>query len=255
MKKNKYDDVGAVVLAAGRGTRMKSDLPKVLHEINGKSMIHLVVSCAVSLLGRHVVVVIGHGGDLVRQAISRKFDVMFAWQKALLGTGDAVKAALPALPGGVGDVLVLCGDVPMIRRNTLADLVDFHRRESNDVSLFAVRIEDPTGYGRVILDEKGHLLAIREETDTTQAEKKNNLINSGIYCINKEFLLHAIEQIDSHNTQQEYYLTDIVGIAVASGKKAGCLLGDDPREIMGVNTLEDLRKVGACMAEKLNELS
>ncbi len=255
MEKNNYGDVGAVVLAAGRGTRMKSDLPKVLHEINGQTMVHAVVSCAVSLLGRHVVVVIGHGGDLVKQVVSREFDVLFAWQKALLGTGDAVKSALPVLPEAVADVLVLCGDVPMIRRDTLSGLIDFHRRENNQVSLLAVRVEDPTGYGRVILDEKGHLTGIREEADATHFEKKNDLINSGIYCISKEFLRHAIEQIDSHNAQREYYLTDIVEIAVALGKKAGCLLGNNPREIMGVNTPEDLQKVGCCMAEKLNELS
>jgi len=255
MKKINCSDVGAIVLAAGRGTRMKSDLPKVLHEINGKSMIHWVVSCAVSILEKHVVVVIGHGGDLVKRAISRKFDVLFAWQKALLGTGDAVKSALPVLPEGVRDVLILCGDVPMIQPHTLADLIAFHRQEKNQLSLLAVRVDNPTGYGRVVLDDAGQLVCIREEADATPCERKNNLINSGIYCINKEFLISAIDQIDSHNAQQEYYLTDLVKIAVAMGERAGCLLGNSAREIMGVNTLEDLQMVGRGMAEKPNELS
>ncbi len=255
MEKINCSDVGAIILAAGRGTRMKSDLPKVLHEINGKSMIHWVVSCAVSLLEKHVVVVIGHGGDLVKRAVSRKFDVLFAWQEALLGTGDAVKSALPVLPDDVTDVLILCGDVPMIQPNTLADLIGFHRQKKNQLSLLAVRVDNPTGYGRVVLDDADQLVCIREETDATPCERKNNLINSGIYCIKKEFLMSAIDQIDSHNAQQEYYLTDLVKIAVVMGERAGCLLGNTAREIMGVNTLEDLQMVARCMAEKPNELS
>jgi bifunctional UDP-N-acetylglucosamine pyrophosphorylase/glucosamine-1-phosphate N-acetyltransferase/UDP-N-acetylglucosamine pyrophosphorylase len=255
MKKNKYGDVGALVLAAGKGSRMKSDLPKVLHKINGQSMIHAVLSCAVSLLGRQVVVVIGHGGDLVKKAVSRDFDVLFAWQKNLLGTGDAVKSALPVLPEGVADVLILCGDVPMVRPETLADLIEFHRREKNHLSLLSVRLENPTGYGRVLLDEENNLLCIREEADASAFERKNKLVNSGIYCIKKEFLIDAIKGIDRHNAQQEYYLTDIVKIAVASGRRAGCLLGQSAREVMGVNTPADLQKVACCMAEKPNELS
>lgn len=255
MKKINYSDVGAIVLAAGKGTRMKSDLPKVLHEINGKSMIHAVLSCAVSLLGGQVVVVIGHGGELVKKRVSRHFDVLYAWQKKLLGTGDAVKSALPVLPEGVADVVVLCGDVPLIRPETLAELIEFHRREDNEVSVLSVHIENPTGYGRVLLDEKNKLMCIREEADATELERKNRLVNSGIYCIKKEFLIKAIKGIDCHNAQQEYYLTDIVKIAVASERRAGSLLGQSAREIMGVNTLADLQRVAGCMDETPNELS
>jgi len=255
MKKNNYSDVGAIVLAAGKGSRMKSDLPKVLHKINGRSMIHAVLSCAVSLLGNQVVVVIGHGGDLVKKTVSRDFDVLYAWQKNLLGTGDAVKSALPVLPHGVADVLVLCGDVPMVRPETLANLIEFHQREKNEVSVLSVHLENPTGYGRVLLDEENKLLCIREEADATDFERKNTLINSGIYCINKEFLIDAIKGIDCHNAQQEYYLTDIVKIAVASGRRAGSLLGQSAREIMGVNTPADLQRVACCMTETPNELS
>ena len=255
MKQKKCSDVGAVILAAGKGTRMKSDLPKVLHEVNGKSMIHWVVSCATSFLEKNVVVVVGHGADVVKKAVARKFDVLFAWQKELLGTGDAVKSALPVLPEDVADVLILCGDVPMIQPRTLADLITFHRREENKLSLLAVRMDDPTGYGRVFLNDGNQLVCIREEADATPNERKNNLINSGIYCIKKDFLLSAIDKIDQQNAQQEYYLTDLVKIAVAMGERAGCLLGNSAREIMGVNTLEDLQMVARCMAEKPNELS
>ncbi|SMC41486.1 bifunctional UDP-N-acetylglucosamine pyrophosphorylase / Glucosamine-1-phosphate N-acetyltransferase/UDP-N-acetylglucosamine pyrophosphorylase [Desulfocicer vacuolatum DSM 3385] len=253
--KNNYSDVGAIVLAAGKGSRMKSDLPKVLHEINGQSMIYSVLSCAVSLLGRQVVVVVGHAAALVQKSVSRDFDVLFARQEALLGTGDAVKSALPVLPRKVAHVLVLCGDVPMIQPRTLAGLIEFHRREQNDVSVLSVHLENPTGYGRVILDKNNQLTCIREEVDATDAERKNTRINSGIYCINKEFLIDAIEGIDCDNAQQEYYLTDIVKIAVSRGGKAGSLSGHSAVEVMGVNTPADLHRVACCMAEKPNELS
>ena len=143
----------------------------------------------------------------------------------------------------------------MVRRETLADLIGFHRRENNDVSVLSVHMDNPTGYGRILLDEENKLLCIREEADATDLERKNTLVNSGIYCIKKEFLINAIKGIDCHNAQQEYYLTDIVKIAVASGRRAGSLSGQSAREIMGVNTLADLQRVACCMAETPNELS
>ena len=243
MEKMDSGEIGAVILAAGKGTRMHSDLPKVLHQVHGRSMIEMVVKTAVSLVGRHVVVVIGHGGDLVRERVSQRFDVWFARQENLLGTADAVKSALPVIPEGVTDVLVLCGDVPLVRPDTLSDLILYHREKKNHVSLLAVQVEAPTGYGRIIMDENRHLLGIREEADASMAEKKINLINAGIYCINKEYLIHALDRIDRQNAQQEYYLTDIVGIAVASGKRAGCLTGSNADEVMGVNTPQDLDRV------------
>ncbi|MBU2630162.1 MAG: NTP transferase domain-containing protein [Proteobacteria bacterium] len=237
-----YNDVGVIILAAGKGTRMKSDMAKVLHKVGAKSMVVHVIECALKIVTDSVYVVVGHQAKKVKDEVNRYFEVNFAVQEQLLGTGDAVKAAMPGLKSGIKDVLVLCGDVPLIQEDTLRRLLDGHRKNLAKVTVLATLISDPTGYGRIVLDQDNHMLCIREEADATENEKKINMVNAGIYCFDKYFLISAINEIQPDNCQAEYYLTDLIEIAKKKNEKIGVVFMEDSRQVMGVNTLEELDK-------------
>ncbi len=238
-----FTGFGAVILAAGMGSRMKSDLAKVLHKVGGKAMVVRVLESIQPLIPEQVHVVVGHQAEMVEAEVSAHIpSARFALQKKLQGTGDAVKAALPGIPDAVTDVLVLCGDIPLIQTQTLAELMIRHREHQAVATVLSVKMENPTGYGRILQDAHGQVTAIREELDTSDAEKQIQLVNSGIYCFQKKFLEQGIPQIRPTNNQDEYYLTDLIGIAVSSGLKTACTAMDDPVQVMGVNTLEELEK-------------
>ncbi|MEA1968933.1 MAG: NTP transferase domain-containing protein [Thermodesulfobacteriota bacterium] len=245
----KQNDLGVVVLAAGRGTRMKSDKPKVLHTVNGRSMLSWVLESAVDVAGKNVVVVVGHQSEKVKKDISAEFDVSFELQRELIGTGDAVRSALPGLSHDVKDVLILCGDVPLIRKKTLLETVAFHKKNQNDITVLAVNLDNPSDYGRIILDKKKEFLCIREEADASVEEKRVVLVNSGIYCVKKDFLVWALEFIKPDNVQKEYYFTDIVAIAKRKGNRAGYVAIDNCQEVFGVNTISELQQVEQLMRE------
>ena len=232
--------LGIVVLAADKGTRMNSDLPKVLHRVHTKPMIEYVTETAVSLAGEFVYIVVGHQADRVRQEISKRFNVRYVHQKKLLGTGDAVKSALPMLDRRIEYVLVMCGDVPLIRQQTLHDLVESHRKNRNCLTVLAAEVEDPEGYGRIILDGTGRIKCIREQADANEEEKKIRIVNSGIFCFDKRFLEDCIPMITAENEQKEYYLTDAIEIAARNGKQSGVKIMENPEEMTGVNTSEQL---------------
>jgi bifunctional UDP-N-acetylglucosamine pyrophosphorylase/glucosamine-1-phosphate N-acetyltransferase/UDP-N-acetylglucosamine pyrophosphorylase len=175
----------------------------------------------------------------------------FALQEQQLGTGHAVRCALPHLPGSTEAVVILCGDVPLITANTIQDFLDDHKRAGRDVSLLAVEVENPKGYGRVILDEDRNLTGIVEESDATERQKRVRLINTGIYCVKKAFLADALQQIRADNSQEEYYLTDIIEIAYKEKKVVGVTIGPDAEEFVGVNTNQDLLTVQAIMRKRL----
>ena len=250
---NQIDDLAIVILAAGKGTRMKSDIPKVLHKVAGKSMVVHVLDCARKLTQDNIHVVIGHGAQLVKDEVKLYFPVNFVIQKLLLGTGDAVKQALPALAPGIKNVLVLCGDVPLIREDTLRSLLATHGTSSK-LSVLAVNMENPTGYGRIVLDREGEMASIREEADATRAEKQITTINTGIYCFDRFFLEQAIELIRPDNNQAEFYLTDMVEIARSKREKISVCLMADPRQVIGVNSPNELEKVESFIQEIENEL-
>ncbi len=239
-----HKNVAVVILAAGKGTRMKSDLAKVLHKVDGKSMVAHVVGCAARVAGENIHVVIGHQADQVKNEVVQDFDVHFALQTQLLGTGDAVKAVLPDLNPKISDVLVLCGDVPLIQPETLNRLIDGHRKSNAKVTVLATNIDKPTGYGRLIVDDDNNLVCIREEADASDAEKKITTINAGIYCFDKKSLVSAIGQLRPDNNQDEYYLTDVIAIAKKKNQKLSVVVTDDPRQVIGVNTLEELEMAG-----------
>lgn len=249
------NDIAIIILAAGKGSRMKSDLAKVLHKVAGKSMVNYVIEAALSVASGHIHVVVGHQAENVRKDILKKHHVHFALQKELLGTGDAVRAALPGIDACIQHVLVLCGDVPLIRKQTIADLVSAHQNLKADLTVLAVKVNDPTGYGRIIQDNAGQLLAIREEADATDLEKQISIVNSGIFCFEKRFLEFGLGRIKNNNSQGEYYLTDLVEIAAQNRAKTFVKITQDVEQVMGVNTIEQLSRINTAFHKASNELS
>lgn len=249
-----YNEIGVVILAAGKGTRMKSDIAKVLHKVAAKSMVVHVIECAKRITRKNVIVVVGHQAQTVKDEVGKYFKVFFAVQEQLLGTGDAVKTAIPVLKPGIEDVLVLCGDVPLIQESTLKSLLDGHKQNQAKVSVLAVDVDDPKGYGRIVLDEHNNMVCIKEEADASEAEKKIKKINTGIYCFDKELLISVIDEIRPDNNQAEYYLTDVIEIAQKRHEKIVVVTMDDPRQVIGVNTLEDLSHAEDLFNNLANEL-
>jgi len=242
-----FDDVGVVILAAGKGTRMKSDTAKVLHRVARKSMIVHVVERALEIAPDNVYIVVGHQAEQVKDEVTRFHQVNFAYQKQLLGTGDAVKAAIPGLDPGIKDVLVLCGDVPLIKEKTLRELVNTHKITESGITVLATEVNDSKGYGRIVLDSHNHLLCIREEADAADDEKKIKKVNTGIYCFDRDLLVEALNEISPENSQGEYYLTDVVEIAQRKGQKITVVTTQDSNQVMGVNTLEELDRAESMM--------
>lgn len=243
-KKVHENELGIIVLAAGKGTRMNSDIPKVLHLINGRSMVSYVLECAASITDeKNIVVVVGHQAEKVKKEVLKKFRVLFALQENLSGTGDAVRSGLPFLAHTIENIIILCGDVPLIKPETLIKLVDYHETNMNDLTVLAVKLSDPSGYGRIVLDSDDNLLCILEESDANHVEKLINIVNSGIYCVRRKFLSQSLESINQDNAQKEYYLTDIVFIAKEQEAKSGYIVADDPTEFKGVNTLQELNNL------------
>jgi UDP-N-acetylglucosamine diphosphorylase/glucosamine-1-phosphate N-acetyltransferase len=250
----RLNDIGIIILAAGKGTRMKSDKPKVLHKVSGKSMVMHVIETARKITHDNIHVVVGYRGSDVKNEINKYFKVNFALQKQLIGTGDAVKSALPGMNSAVKDILVLCGDVPLIQKDTIKNLIDIHKQNRVQISVLATHVDDPTGYGRIILDDQNNLLCIKEEADSNSFEKQIKIINTGIYCFNKDFLVSLIDKIKPDNKQAEYYLTDIIEIAHKKKGKTLVVTMDDPLQVIGVNTPEELNMVQNLNDNMKNEL-
>ncbi len=248
-------DTGIVILAAGLGTRMKSDRAKVLHEICGHPMIEYVVRVANEVVDGNVVVVVGHQADAVEKIVRSIGKAHFALQAEQLGTGHAVKCAMPELPEKVQQVVVLCGDVPLIRSETIKQLIDDHRKNNRTITVLAVEVDDPKGYGRVIIDAQGQLTAIVEEADADAAQKLVRTINSGIYTIERSYLQEALPKLRADNAQKEIYLTDIIGLGYKEHKQVGVVIGQDSREVIGVNSREDLQVAEKIMKQYRSEKS
>jgi len=238
-----------IILAAGRGKRMKSDLAKVLHPVCGVPMLtHVVRTARLARSGR-IVVVIGHQADRIREQFEGENILLFAEQREQLGTGHAVLQAREAFRGYGGTVAILCGDVPLIRPETVRTLFERHCEEGATVTVLTTIPADPSGYGRVVKADDGAVLRIVEEKDATAAERQIREINTGIYCVESPFLFEAVAGLGNRNAQGEYYLTDIVEIANQSGFRVASSLADDPREVMGINTPAELEK--ACKLMKM----
>ncbi len=243
--------LAAVVLAAGKGTRMKSALPKVLHRLNGQPMVHYPVQQAAVLGCRPTVLVIGHGGEEVKAHLQGR-ELEFALQEQQLGTGHALLSAQPALNQFSGDLLLLCGDVPLLRQKTLQSLLDYHRSEGVAATVLTARLAEPKGYGRILRDADG-VLGIVEEKDATEKQKAVREINTGIYIFSAPRIFEILSSLGCDNAQGEYYLTDVLAVLRSQGHRVAALVLDDPAEAMGINSRVQLAEAAAIMRQRINE--
>jgi UDP-N-acetylglucosamine diphosphorylase/glucosamine-1-phosphate N-acetyltransferase len=243
--------VAAVILAAGEGTRMKSDLAKVLHEINGQPMIVHVLEALSEVAPEKTIIIIGHQAEAVREKLSasdvRFSGLDFALQRERLGTGHAVQQAEPALEGFNGTIMVLTGDTPLLRRATLAEFIRFHRESGASATVMSAEVDDASGYGRILRDENGDLLGIVEHKDATEEQRRIGEYNSGMFCFESDILFPALGRVDRKNVQGEYYLTDIMGILRSDGKRVAVFKIADAGEVMGINDRDQLAEAERMM--------
>jgi len=242
-------DLRTIILAAGKGTRMKSRLPKVLHCVCGKTIISLVVDLARAVGSLKTCVVLGHQSDKIKDHLSGNIHVVI--QEKLLGTADAVLSASNSLKGFHGDVLILSGDAPLFRKETIKALLRKHKKAQAACTFLTAVVRDSYGYGRVIRGSSGEAIAIREEKDATDYEKNIVEINAGVYCFNCRILLDVIKQIKLNKRKKEYYLTDIIEILSEKGYKVEVVEADDASESLGINTKEDLAQAEAVMRGRI----
>jgi len=236
-------DAVAIVLAAGKGTRMKSDLPKVLHEVCGQSMVEHVFDAVRGAGVTRIICVIGHKADLMRERLGRHADVEFVLQEEQNGTGHAVQMAAPALEGYDGPVLVLAGDTPLLRAESLKGLLD-ELISKNAVSVVGSAVtRNNQGLGRIVRDAEGAFTSIVEEKDATEEQRAIREINTGCYAFEARSLFESLAKVKPLNTQGEYYLTDCPEILFKQGKKSLAAAKLDVNEAMGVNTQDQLEAV------------
>ena len=246
-----------LILAAGLGTRMKSNTAKVLHKLGGKPLIAHVCRAAASLDPRRIYVVVGHQAEEVKKAVLAEINsekVEFALQSEQLGTGHAVNSARSLLENEDSTLLVLSGDVPMIRAQTLATLVQQHRSHRGRgaaCTLLTVKVEDPTGYGRIIRNDLG-FEKIVEQKDASEEERRIKETNAGIYCFNTRLLFDALAKVRNDNKQGEYYLTDVPRILLEAGESVSLYLHHDSREVSGINNREELAEIEKVLRRRVN---
>jgi bifunctional UDP-N-acetylglucosamine pyrophosphorylase/glucosamine-1-phosphate N-acetyltransferase len=237
--------VSAIILAAGEGTRMKSSLPKVLHKVCGREMVNHVVDTARQVGVSQVIVVVGYKGELVKRILDDSVET--ACQEKQLGTGHAVKQALPLVSPDNDIVLVLYGDTPLVRASTLRGMIEYHQEGGFGATVLTVKVDNPDGYGRILRDENGSIVGIVEHKDANAEQRRINEINSGIYCFSRNYLLEGVENLRNDNAQGEYYLTDIVEFFANKGIIIGGYTDGDPEEIMGINTKYQLAQAQKVM--------
>ncbi len=239
----------AIILAAGKGTRMKSKHPKVVHKVCGKEMVNHVIDVSKKSGVQDVVVILGHGSETVKESIPS--DSQIAMQTEQLGTGHAVKMAKEYINDD-DTIVVLCGDTPLVKEDTLRRLFAYHVEKGYVATVLTTKVDNPNGYGRIIRDNHEDLLKIVEQKDASEEEKLVNEINSGIYCFDGKSLREALDLIDNNNAQGEYYLTDTIKIMRDRGEKVGAYNGSTIEELMGVNSRVELSKAEEIMRKRIN---
>ena len=244
MQNNILTDCNAIILAAGKGTRMKSELPKVLHKVAGKPLVsHVIEACRAAGVEKPLLVV-GHGSQQVRDAIGD--DVAYCEQYQQLGTGHAVMCALPCIDLKKGETFVMCGDAPLIEGETLRELHDYFKASGAVCTVLSATLSDPTGYGRIFRDGTGRVLGIIEEKDATENQKKITEINTGTYCFDLAALRSVINELDTHNAQGEYYLTQVLELLIIKGCTVNAMKCRDNTAALGVND-----RIQQAQAEKI----
>lgn len=247
-------DLSVVVLAAGKGKRMKSELPKVLHRILGQPVLYYVLSSSVKLNPKNIFTVVGYKKEAVSGYIRKNFPgVKIIVQEKQLGTAHAVYTTTSKRRLFGKNTLVLSADTPLVSPELLKKLVEKKEKLKSDAAIVTSVVPDPRGYGRIIKDRQGNIIRIVEETDATREEKKINEVNSSIYCFETKTLFENIGKVRTQNIQKEYYLTDIIEMLVKSGKKVTCLEISDYMEVMGINDRAQLSIIESIVQEKINK--
>lgn len=231
--------LSVIILAAGKGTRMKSDKAKVLHDVFYAPMIHHVLNATLPLQPNQTIAIVGHQKTIVQDAL-KSFAVSFVIQKEQLGTGHAVLVAEHAIAAQADTIMILCGDTPLIKTETLKAMYSCHQKHNAVLTLMTTVLENPTNYGRIICDSNDKILGIVEQKDATEEQRKINEINAGIYCVDKNFLFSALKMVDTNNSQSEMYLTDIVKVAVDQGLVVEKYTAHTPLDVLGVNSRVEL---------------
>lgn len=238
-----------LILAAGKGTRMKSNIPKIIHKVNGTPMISKIINVLNSLNPEENILILGYKKEEVLKVVGE--DSSYVLQNEQLGTGHAVMQAKEKLKNYDGDVMILCGDTPLLKAETLKSLYDFHKSTNATTTILTSIYENPFGYGRIV-KEDGLVKAIVEEKEATQEIKKIKEVNAGVYCFNAQELFKALDKIDNNNEKGEYYLTDVIGIQVKEDKKVQSFILEDSQEILGVNSKVELAIANQVLRERKN---
>ncbi|MBX5320169.1 bifunctional UDP-N-acetylglucosamine diphosphorylase/glucosamine-1-phosphate N-acetyltransferase GlmU [Staphylococcus caprae] len=241
----------AIILAAGKGTRMKSKKYKVLHEVAGKSMIEHVLNSVKQSGVNHIVTIVGHGAESVKETLGEQS--LYSFQEEQLGTAHAVKTAQEHLADKAGTTLVVCGDTPLITSKTLQSLIDHHEGTNSQVTVLSASTSQPHGYGRIVRDSNHLLQRIVEEKDASETEREINEISSGIFAFDNQILFDKLAQVKNDNAQGEYYLPDVLSLILEDGGKAEIYHTDDFDEIMGVNDRVMLSEAEKAFQKRIND--
>jgi bifunctional UDP-N-acetylglucosamine pyrophosphorylase / glucosamine-1-phosphate N-acetyltransferase len=244
-------DIAVIILAAGKSTRMKSEIPKVLHKLCGRPMLGYVLDLVAVLKPKKVVAVLGYKQELVRKFIPAGIKIVI--QKKLIGTADAVKAGLSGLKGFKGTVLVLYGDNPLLKKETLKKLLRYHLENNVDATLLTAQLSKPFGYGRIIRDKYSSICGVIEEKDADEVEKDIQEINTGIMVFKKDSLASNLGQIRPNNRKKEYYLTDLIGILAKKNYLVDGVKVKDTQEILGINTRAELTQANSLIQKMIND--
>lgn len=239
-----------IILAAGEGTRMRSQKPKVLHQVGGENILDYVVNVSRDSGISDIAVIVGFQAEMVRVSLSDQIETFY--QQEQLGTGHAVLQALPFFENLQGNLIVLVGDAPLIQPETIKGLVLAHETGGYAATVLTAEFPEPTGYGRIIKNRSGELLKIVEEKDATQEEKQVKEINSGMYCFDAQALIQALKELKTDNSQGEYYLTDVIEILRKMEKTAGTYVTPDPEDIQAINSRVQLAEAEAVMRKRIN---
>lgn len=246
-------EIKSVILAAGKGTRMKSETPKVLHEIFGKTLVGYVLDNVKNITSENFVIV-GHHAEEVENFVKNNYEnAKTVLQTPQLGTGHAVSMVCPMLKDYKGLVLILCGDTPLITEETLKKFIDFHKKQKSDLTVMSTIFENPTNYGRIIREADNTLKCIVEEKDATPQQKAVKEVNAGIYCIDWAKVQPAFSQLTSNNAQGEYYLTDIIEWGKKNSLSVNAYIMENNEEIFGINSRLHLAEATKIMQKRINE--
>ena len=243
----------AIILAAGQSTRMVTDLPKVLHEVCGRPMLAYVIEAFRSVGIQRIICVVGYQKEQVIEAFRNEENIVWVAQTDQKGTGHAAMVCRDALADFHGNVVVIAGDMPLIRAETLQLLISNHKKQNSAVTLATAILDDPTGYGRIIRDEYGNLQGIVEDADCSPQQRAINEINPSYYCFDKDMLFDALSQIRPDNVKGEYYITDALHILIQQGHRAVAITAVKSEEAMGVNSRAQLAEVGRIMQNRIQE--